>query len=69
MFKVYVPFIRDGKIREVTYPPKGHTLYTREQAEKLLDTLYNAHPIGRGPGEKLEPWAESDTERFTRAGS
>jgi hypothetical protein len=66
MYKVIVPYKRDGKLKEVSYPGKGMKLYSREEALDVLRKLVDkATDGGRGDGEELEPYAESDTERFT----
>jgi hypothetical protein len=50
-FKVLVLCKKKQKI--ISYPPKGCSLYTREQAIYVMKQL-----------SPFDPWAESETERF-----
>jgi hypothetical protein len=43
----------------VTYPPKGHSLYTREEA------ISNLRQFASKGFNMNNVWAESETERFT----
>jgi len=61
MYKVIVPYLRKNKL--VSYPASGCQLYTREQAIDVLKKFYQRSPWN--DGDKQEPWAEGDSERFT----
>ena len=58
-YRVVVPS-RSGT---ASYPPSGHPDYTKQQAMDLLTKLHERFPCE--DGDPLEPWAESETERFT----
>lgn len=58
-FKVIVPCRK----KLVSYPPKGHNLYTRQEAIDVLKRFYSRAPWKEG--DQRECWAESETERFT----
>lgn len=66
-FKVIVPDFCNGKERLISYPMRGHSLYTAAQAVEVMESFRKRSPRRVTEGDKLEIWAESDNCRFTLA--
>lgn len=65
MFRVMVP--HDKKPIALVYPWKGHPLYTKLEAVKVMESFERKCPERVQPGHKLEIWAEGPGCRFSLA--
>jgi len=64
-YRVIAPYRRQNGIRALSYPPRGHRLYTRDEAVEVMRKLVAAQVRACGQAlPDLEPWAESEIDRF-----